>query len=355
MGVLSAGAVGGAWGEQEAADGSAYSAARSAPAAPGDASLLVSRSGDRWAAAYTAEEYEVFRLSLEGEYIGTGISVQRTPDGQVEVSRVHRDSHARSAGVRPGDRVRTVDGAPVGDLPVTETVGLLRGSDQPEPPGPGSTVVVGLERAGQTWDAELRRTVLAMDPVTVDEDVPGVTRVHVAGFVQGSAEQLREAVREAPPENGVLLDLRGNSGGLIGEAAEAAGVFLDGGLVATYDVHGSQRALHAEPGGDTARPLVVLVDGGTMSSAELLAGALQDRNRALVVGHRTFGKGTVQMPSEQPDGSVAELTVGRYVTPGGNTIEEGKGIVPDLLTSPGEDTEARARVVLSGLSGEAAP
>lgn len=87
--------------------------------------------------------------------------------------------------------------------------------------------------------------------------------------------------------------------------------------MATYDVRGDQRALYAEPGGDTVRPLVTLVDGGTMSAAELVTGALQDRGRAVAVGSRTFGKGSVQMPTELPDGSVAELTVGTYRTPSG--------------------------------------
>src|SRR5690606_34018046 len=110
-----------------------------------------------------------------------------------------------------------------------------------------------------------------------------------------------------------------------------------------------EHALHAEPGGDTDTPLVVLVDGGTMSSAEMLAGALQDRNRAVIVGSRTFGKGTVQMPSEQPDGSVAELTVGHYATPKGRTIDE-DGLAPDLVVPPGRDAEAAGRTVLAGMS-----
>jgi carboxyl-terminal processing protease len=351
VGVLTAGAVTGAWGDAEPLDDTpAAATARSAPG--GDASRLVSRSGDRWAAAYSPEEYEALRLSLEGEYIGTGIAVQRTAEGLIEVSRVHRGSPAESAGVRPGDRVRTVDGTSVDGRPVTEAVGRLRGSDRTAPAAAGSTVLVGLEREGELWETELARAVLTMDPVTVSRDEPGTTRIHVAGFVQGSAELLRAAVQNAPAGDGLILDLRGNSGGLVTEAAEAAGAFLDGGLVATYDVHGTQRALHASPGGDTDRPMVVLVDGGTMSSAELLAGALQDRNRAVVVGRPTFGKGTVQMPSEQPDGSVAELTVGRYVTPSGTTIEDGQGIVPDLVLTPGEDAEAAATAVLAGLAGE---
>lgn len=397
MGVLTAGAVGGAWGEAEQpADPGPLAAGATAgegpdgddgtegegddeegeshgagdgvrgdggdPGEDADASRLVSRSGDRWAAAYTAEEYEALRLSLEGEYIGTGIAVRRTAEGAIEVSRVHAESPADAAGVRVGDVLRTVDGVPVAGRPVTEAVGRLRGTDRPRPAGPGSVVRVGLERGGERWDAELERAVLTMEPVTVTRVEPGVTRIHVAGFVLGSGDRLRAAVRDASAGDAVLLDLRGNPGGLITEAAEGAGAFLDGGLVATYDVHGRQQALHARPGGDTSRPVVVLVDGGTMSSAELVAGALQDRNRAVVVGRPTFGKGTVQMPAEQPDGSVAELTVGRYATPSGTTIEEGQGIVPDLVLAPDEDAEAKALAVLAGLAdpagnpvGEAVP
>jgi carboxyl-terminal processing protease len=144
----------------------------------------------------------------------------------------------------------------------------------------------------------------------------------------------------------VLLDLRGNGGGLLSEAVTAASALLDGGLVATYDDRGEEKTLHASSGGDDERPVVVLVDGGTMSAAELVAGALQDRGRAIVVGSRTFGKGSVQRPEKLPDGSVAELTVGHYRTPAGRDID-GTGITPDLAV--GQGAEARARTVLSGL------
>lgn len=344
-GVLAAGAATGSWG-QEAPPASAD--ARSG----GDAARLVEGSGDRWAAAYTAEEYQALRLSLEGEYIGTGIVVRRCPDGRIEVRRVRAGSPAERAGVLPGDLLHAVDGEVLDGRPVTVAVSRLRGSDRPDPAEPGSPVMVELERAGERWAVELERALLAAEPVTVERDDSGVTRVRVSSFVEGVADRLRAAVAEAPAGDGIVLDLRGNPGGLLGEAAGAASVFLDGGLVATYDVHGEERALHAEAGGDTARALVVLVDGGTMSSAELLAGALQDRNRALVVGRPTFGKGTVQMPSEQPDGTVAELTVGEYATPSGVILEEGRGIVPDVLVEAGGDGVAQARSVLAGLAGD---
>ncbi len=169
----------------------------------------------------------------------------------------------------------------------------------------------------------------------------------MTAFTKGSGDLVRAAVEGAPKGDGIVLDLRGNSGGLVTEAVSAASAFLDGGLVATYDVEGEQRALHAARGGDTGRPVVVLVDGGTMSAAELLTGALQDRGRAIVVGTRTFGKGSVQMPSRLPDGSVAELTVGHYRTPSGRGVD-GHGITPDLETD-GDAALTRAEHVLSGL------
>lgn len=132
--------------------------------------------------------------------------------------------------------------------------------------------------------------------MTVRKLPDGVTVIKVAAFTKGVGDAVRTAVEQTPGHAGIVLDLRGNSGGLVTEAVTAASAFLDGGLVATYDVNGAQRSLHADPGGDTTRPLVALVDGGTMSAAELLTGALQDRGRAVVVGSRTFGKGSIQMP-----------------------------------------------------------
>ncbi|MGG8409305.1 S41 family peptidase, partial [Streptomyces sp. 12297] len=229
-------------------------------------------------------------------------------------------------------------------LDPADVVALLRGD--PQGAGPGSPVVLVLERAGRTRTETLLRERLSTETVTVRRLSGGVTVIKVAAFTKGSGERVRDAVRAAPAGGGVMLDLRGNRGGLVSEAVVAASAFLDGGLVATYDVRGAQRALYAQRGGDTGRPLVALVDGGTMSAAELVTGALQDRGRAVTVGTRTFGKGSVQMPTELPDGSVAELTVGHYRTPGGHSVD-GRGIAPDLAV--GERAEERARTVLSGL------
>jgi carboxyl-terminal processing protease len=302
---------------------------------------VVSRSGDRWGAVYDKHEYEEFAKALDGEYTGVGLGARRAADGRIEVARVQPGSPAERAGIRARDRLLAIDGRDTARRPVTEVVALLRGAD-------GTAVTVDLERDGRRWSETLTRARLTTETVTVDRLPDGAVVIRVSSFTKGTGERVRKAVREAPAGAGVLLDLRGNEGGLVSEAVTAASAFLDGGLVATYDVRGEQRALHAEQGGDTERPVVTLVDAGTMSAAELLTGALKDRGRAVTVGTRTFGKGSVQMPSRLPDGSVAELTVGHYRTPSGHSVDE-KGITPDLVTAEG--AEKRARTVLSGLGG----
>lgn len=308
------------------------------------AERAVSRSGDRWGAVYSRGEYQEFEEALDGQYTGVGLWARRAGDGRIEVTRVQPGSPAAAARIRKGDRLRSVDGTAVDGRPVTEVVALLRGDALDAPAG--TAVRLGLERGARTWSETLRRARLSTDSVTVRRASAGVTVIKVDAFTKGTGDVVRGAVRRTPAGAGIVLDLRGNSGGLVTEAVTAASAFLDGGLVATYDVDGEQRALHAEDGGDTTRPLVALVDGGTMSAAELLTGALQDRGRAVVVGSRTFGKGAIQMPTRLPDGSVAELTVGHYRTPSGHTVD-GRGITPDLVA--GQRALERAETVLSGL------
>ncbi|MEV5877778.1 S41 family peptidase [Streptomyces sp. NPDC052101] len=316
------------------------------------AERAVSRSGDRWGAVYTEGEYQEFQEALDGRYTGVGLWAGRTRDGRIEVTGVRSGSPAAEAGIRRGDRLRSVDGTEVDGRPVTEVVSLLRGDA--DDAAAGTTVTLGLQRGTRAWSEKLRRASLSTDSVTERRLAGGVSVIKIAAFTKGSGDAVRAVLRQAPADAGIVLDLRGNSGGLVTEAVETASAFLDGGLVATYDVDGAPRSLHADPGGDTSRPLVVLVDGGTMSAAEMLTGALQDRGRAVVIGSRTFGKGSIQMPTTLPGGSVAELTVGHYRTPSGHSVD-GRGITPDLDVGQaegqtgGQAAVQRAETVLSGL------
>ena len=302
---------------------------------------LVSRSGDRWSSFYTAQEYAGFQQALDGRYVGVGVSVRRIDGGRIQVAGVQPGSPAARAGLRAGDILAAIGATRCTGLAVTEVVADLRGDNVP-----GSPVTLGVRRGTQDWTVAVRRATLATNAVKVTRQKGGPTVVTIDAFTRGVGQRVRDAVRGS--DHGVLLDLRGNSGGLVTEAVATASAFLDGGLVATYDVHGRQQALYAAPGGDTKVPLVVLVDGGTMSAAEMLSGALQDRGRALVMGSRTFGKGSVQMPSTLADGSVAELTVGHYRLPDGTSVD-GTGITPDVVVPDGHDPVADSRGVFAGL------
>ncbi|MEU5422354.1 S41 family peptidase [Streptomyces sp. NPDC001407] len=318
------------------------------------AAEVVGRSGDRWSSVYSAREYEGFERALDGAYVGVGLSVRSAGEGRTEVDGVRPGGPAERAGIRAGDELRTVDGVATAGLPVTEVIARLRGDSTGEQGAAGTPVTIGLRRDGWPWRRTLLRERLVTESVSVDRlpdgraEGPATTRIKVDSFTRGTGERIRRAARSAARGEGILLDLRGNSGGLVDEAVTAASAFLDGGVVATYDVRGGRRTLEARPGGVTGAPLVVLVDGGTMSAGEMLAGALQDRGRAVVVGTPTFGKGSVQLPSRLADGSVAELTVGHYRTPSGRSVD-GRGIAPDLVVR--SDAERRARTVLSGLRG----
>ncbi|MFI6446089.1 S41 family peptidase [Kitasatospora sp. NPDC050543] len=359
--VLLAGAATGAWGDQSPGarrtSADVLPVAAPAPALatgqdPTGAQLsaqqaenLLGASGDRWGAYYSAQEYAEFTQGLGGRYLGVGLSVGRGQDGVTAVSQVQPEGPAAVAGIAPGDRLLRIGEDQADHLPVTEVVARLRGREGERQVGSGVTLTVQ-RHDGPVREVPLRRALLDSQQVAVERTPAGVVRITVRGFTSGVAQQVRAAVRGA--KAGVVLDLRGNSGGLVEEAVGTASVFLDGGPVASYQERGERRELTAARGGDTTTPLVVLVDGGTMSAAELLTGALQDRCRAVVVGARTFGKGTVQQPSRLADGAVLELTVGRYYTPAGRS-PEGTGLAPDVLaTEPGDAGELALRV-LAGL------
>lgn len=184
----------------------------------------------------------------------------------------------------------------------------------------------------------------------------GIVAIRVPAFAAGSGVQVQAAVRAAEGRHatGVVLDLRGNPGGLLSEAVTAASAFLDGGPVVRLSGRTvPAQTLYASRGGDTTTPVAVLVDGGTASAAEIVAGALRDRDRAVLVGSRTFGKGSVQRVVPLSDGSSFELTVATYTTPDGDAVD-GVGLTPDVVVpanaAPSVAT-ARAVELLRALGG----
>jgi carboxyl-terminal processing protease len=219
-------------------------------------------------------------------------------------------------------------------------------------------VAVEVRRNGHTLTTRLQRTQVSDDDVHASTIAPGIVSLHIAAFTSGVGQWVRSQVAKAQADHagGIVLDLRNDPGGLLDEAVETASAFLANGPVVSYVQRGSQpTTLQALGGGNTAIPLVVLVDGGTASAAEIVTGALQDRNRAVVMGTQTFGKGSVQEPARFSDGSALELTVGHYLTPSGRSLD-GVGITPDVLVpllTPAAQLDARAVEVLSGLTADA--
>lgn len=308
--------------------------------------------GDPWSTYYGRSEFSSFQSALEGHYSGVGLWLRSTNGSArrltgVEVGSVQPGSPAERAGIVAGDVMLRVADTDVSSSDVPTVADLLRGAA-------GSSVLVAVRRGTETRTVRLDRATFSTDDVVVERLAGRISRIAVTAFTRGVGRDVARAMdaERVRHTGGVVLDLRDNPGGLLDEGVAVASVFLDGGPVVSYERRGaSPRTLDAYEGGDTATPLVVLVNAATASAAEVVAGALQDRNRAVVVGTRTYGKGSVQEPTTLSDGSALELTVGRYLTPSGRSLE-GVGIEPDVVVPPGaapELAERRAIDVLTGL------
>ncbi len=314
---------------------------------------MLAALGDRHAAYYAATDYAQFQRLLDGRDSGVGLWLGRTDAGAVEVTSVLPESPAATAGLQVGDEVTSVAGQPVRDRAVSDIVAAMRGT-------PGTTVGLVVRRNRTDRTVTLRRADVSSSDVLVDDVTAGVARIRVAAFTRGVGREVRTALDTLRKRSvtSIVLDLRGNPGGLLHEGVEVASAFLDGGVVVSYQGRTvADQTFTAVGRGDTASTVVVLVDGGTASAAEVVAGALQDRDRALVVGARTYGKGSVQQPYRLSDGSAVEFTVALYYTPKGRSVDR-VGIAPDVEVRPTADPRValqRAVEVLTGSVAEIDP
>jgi len=306
--------------------------------------------GDKWSSYFTPNDYASFEAVMDGQYTGVGLWVHRAPDGSVSVMSVQTGTPSDAAGLRSGDVIVAVGGVSMVGKTVSDVVTALRG-------GAGTSVSVSYRRAGVTATVTLERTSVSTEDVSA-KVTGSVMIIKVRAFSKGVGAKVKQLDDTARARHlaGIVLDLRGNPGGLLDEGVRTAAVFLDGGPVVTFERRGEQPLkLQAGAGGDTGTPLAILVDGGTASAAEVVTGALQDRNRGVVVGSQTFGKGSVQEPKKLSDGSAIEFTVGSYLTPSGRSLD-GVGIRPDVAVPPSTSSsvaEAQAVEVLSGLIADA--
>lgn len=281
------------------------------------------------------EEYEEIRISTSGNYSGIGLEVGAS-EGQIVVVSAIEGSPAAAAGIHGGDVIIGIDGMPVDPMDLDDTILRLRGAV-------GTRVHITLTRDGgqNPVGVDLVRTQIQLKSVRYELVEPSYGYVRLTHFSETTAGDLQDAVEEMTRQSGgqlsgLVLDLRDNPGGVLDAAVEVTDEFLNDGLIVTADgrVPDAKFRLKARPGDIIdGRPLAVIVNGGSASASEIVAGALQDNKRAVIVGLPTFGKGSVQTVMPLSGGRALKLTTSRYFTPSGRSIQD-RGIVPDFRTEP---------------------
>jgi carboxyl-terminal processing protease len=298
------------------------------------------------------ESYALGVDVISGEFQGIGARVEQdSTTGEIVIVAPFRDSPAEIAGIRSGDVVVAVDGESTQGWSVSEAVRRIRGPE-------GTQVALSVRHSnGETEDVTVTRATIVIPTVFTNplEDADGnpvndLAYVELEQITEKTVPDLRTTVAEIVDEGyrGIILDLRRNPGGSLSATVDIADLFLDGGRILTQvDRDGNETSFDAHPG-DAGEdiPLVVLVGPGSASGAEVIAGALRDHQRAVLVGETTFGKGSVNHLRELSDGGAIYITIARWLTPNGEQIE-GIGLTPDIPVTPSEeDIEADRDVQL---------
>jgi carboxyl-terminal processing protease len=299
---------------------------------------LRERFDDRFSHYFDAEQLEDFNAATSGRFDGVGLSVGEVPRG-LRVADVFPDSPAEAAEIRRGDLIVAVDGKSIEGLPSEVSTGRIKG-----PEGTEVQLTVIPAAGGPARDLVLERADVRLPAVVGELRTAGgreVAHVRYGNFSEGSHGELRQTIErlERRGAKGLVLDLRGNGGGLFDEAVLSASVFVeDGPVVSTESRTQGDRSYEAVGDAIAALPTVVLVDRDTASAAEILAAALETYDLATVVGTRTFGKGTFQEVIPLTAGGALDLTIGRYLTAAGTSIA-GEGIKPEMMVEDDPRTE----------------
>ncbi len=271
--------------------------------------------------------------AASGAYEGLGLEVMQQPDRSLLVVAPIDDAPAERAGIRAGDVIIAIDGESITADGVDAAVDSMRG-----PVGSQIRLTVLRDGARGPLEFDLTRETIRVSSVRVRTLEPGYAYLRISTFQNNTGLDLQRKLKEITADGsvtlkGLVLDLRNNPGGLLNAAVEAADAFLDAGVIVSTRgrISRSRSEVSAHPGDVLAgAPIAILVDGGTASAAEVLAGALRDNHRGLVIGRPTFGKGSVQTVLPLDNGDAIKLTTARYYTPSGQSIQA-SGIVPDVL------------------------
>lgn len=281
--------------------------------------------------------YKEMKDDTRGEFGGIGIEIT-IKDGVLTVVSPIEDTPAYRAGLQAGDQIVKIEDGFTKDMSVMDAVKLMRG-----PKGSPIRITIIREAFEKPKEFELKREIIKIRSVKARTLEDGYGYVRLAQFQERTDEELAKALKDLRTENdgrldGLVLDLRNNPGGLLEQAVKVSDLFLGKGLIVYTDgrEEGSRMEFHARPGtAEEEFPLVVLINSGSASASEIVAGALQDHDRALVLGTQSFGKGSVQTVIPLSDNSGLRLTTARYYTPNGTSIQA-RGITPDIVVAPAE-------------------
>ncbi len=318
------------------------------------------RTVDPHSSFLTPDEYELLEADTRGQFGGIGVEVS-IRDAILTVITPMPDSPAERGGIEPGDFIVAVEGKSTAEMSLEDMVRLMRGEV-------GTSVTITIQRGNEKpFEVTLQREIIKVESVEAELLLPGYPWIRVQVFQDGTSAEVLAAIDELTAESGdlkgIVLDLRRNPGGVLDEAVRLADLFVaEGTLLSTrgrgdivlHEYNASRAGTLTDP------PLVCLIDGGSASASEIVAGALQDHGRALLVGMKSFGKGSVQSIIGLGDGYGMKLTVARYFTPNGRSIQA-EGVKPDVIVGslnppePDEETLAlSAAPDESGLPGHLA-
>jgi carboxyl-terminal processing protease len=303
------------------------------------------------------KEFEDLRIATEGNYSGIGVEVTVENDLLTVIAPLDGSPAAR-AGIRPGDTILTIDAKPVRTGPLSDSIASIRGA-------PGTVVKLGIGREPlpQPFELSIVRAMVSVHSVRHEMLEPGYGYLRISQFSETTGPDTEAAVRSLEDQaggklRGLVLDLRNNPGGVLDAAVEVSDCFLERGTIVSAEGRSEESRFRMEAmSGDLSRgtPIAVLVNEGSASAAEIVAGALRDNGRARLLGQKTFGKGSVQTVLPLDDGQALKLTTSRYFTPSGVSIHE-RGIEPDVplplsevplpgaQPESGDDPEIRAAV-----------
>ncbi len=293
---------------------------------------MVAALEDPYSYYLTEEELEDFNVATSGTYQGIGVQIEKSEDNQIMIFQVFKNSPAMEAGLLTGDKIIKVDGQEVDWSVYEQAVAMMKSGE------PGSTVTLTIVRDGETMEVEVRRDIVEipdMEYEMLDEDIG---YIWLYSFDGQAAKNFKNAVEELQNNGmkGLILDLRGNGGGLLEVCREIADVLLPEGLVVYSESRSGKRTEYKSDADALGIPLVILVNEYSASASEVLTGAVQDYGVGTVIGTTTFGKGVVQTMKPYEDGGALKLTTYKYFTPKGRDIDK-KGIEPDIKVEMTEE------------------